>query len=184
MTSRHYGKTPLEPSILHGAHTRPASGFSLIELMLVVAIAAVVFAMALPQLTQTMRNMHLGSSSATLSSAIQAARYQAIQSGCPITMTVSTGTYLLAFEKLKTTGGIPQCDTVFTNDPRGSLPWASSDIALVGAPQTMEFNPSGTVSITGVLFPNNFTIQIMDMPSSASKTISISGVGSVKVTAP
>jgi prepilin-type N-terminal cleavage/methylation domain-containing protein len=159
---------------------RRCAGFSLVELLVVVAVACILMGMTLPAINRTMTAMHLGSASSSLTGALQAARYQAISIGCPVSITVATGTYQLA--TLLTPGSPPTCSTstwvaLPAPAPSGAVPYAGADITL-NTTQVLQFNPSGTVTAsTGP--PQVFTLVLSN--GSATRTITVSGVGNVKV---
>jgi prepilin-type N-terminal cleavage/methylation domain-containing protein len=166
----------------------PSAGWSLVELMVVTAVVSVLAVGSLPMITNTMHNMHLSAASSALSGAVQAARYQAISTGCPVTMAVSTGTYQLQAEKVVINSGVPACDTTFTPVQYCAnncvVPYASSEVSLV-TPYTIQFNPSGTVALSSSpLTPQSISLQLALSSSTATKTITVSGVGNVKVSVP
>jgi Tfp pilus assembly protein FimT len=155
----------------------------LIELLIVVAIATVLTAGAIPIVSTTMSNMHLGSAASSLSGAIQSARYQAIATGCPIQIAVSSGTYQLSNEPVIVTGTppVPACSTTYSS-LGGAVPYSSPDISLSpDTTQTLQLNPSGTITAVGSLAAQNFTLVLALSNSSATKTVTVSGVGNVKV---
>ena len=174
---------PQERQIARGPGS--SRGFSLIELMVVVAIVLVMLKISMPIVNSSMRAMHLGSAASSLAAGIQNARYQAISNGCPMSITVSTGSYQLAAESI--TGTPPTCTTTFVNVPgdMGLIQYATSDISLTSGTTTLYLNPNGTVTTvaTGGV-PTNFSLVLTPANGTATKTVNVSGVGNVKVTAP
>jgi prepilin-type N-terminal cleavage/methylation domain-containing protein len=59
-------------------HSGPQSGFSLIELLIVVAVGLIVVGVAVPQVVEAMRQASLNTSVQTVASAIRGARYSAV----------------------------------------------------------------------------------------------------------
>ena len=187
----------------------PASnrGFKLLELMVVVAIAGIISAMALPSISMTLTNMHLYSSASTIAGIIQSTRYQALSSGCPfeVVLTPSTNSYQIETEQVITSGSAPPyCNTTtvaatgtaysyFCGNAHSStacaIPFATSDVAFtvaVNGTQTatpvLVLNPSGTVSNTStVTSPATFTIVFAPAKGSQTHTVIISGVGHVTI---
>jgi type II secretory pathway pseudopilin PulG len=170
---------------------RPAvssSGFTILELVMVLAIAMILLKISLPVINTSLHNMHLNSAASSLAGAIQSARYQAISTGCPININVSATpvngmlTYQVATEPIS--GTPPACGASFVNG--GLIPYSSSDISVSSATPsaTLQLNPSGTVGTVGVSTPTNFTIALAQLNGAETKLVTVSGVGNVKITCP
>lgn len=160
-----------------------AAGFSLVEILIVLGVVSVVSAMAIPKITTAMSNLHLASAASSISGAIQGARYQAISTGCPIQIAVSSQTYQLMNEPIVMTGSpaVPACSSSYAN-LGSAVPYSSSDVSLSpSTTQTLQLNPSGTISAAGSSAAQTFTLVMALSNSSAIKTITVSGVGNVKV---
>jgi len=153
-----------------------APGFTLIELVVVVAIVLVISAMAMPMARNMIRSYRLNAAASSISGAIQSTRYQAIMVGCPYTLAFSSSsiTYQAATQNI--TGTPPACATSYSN-VGGAVPWATSPEISLSSSVTLTFNPSGTVTSnqTGSP-PTTLTIGVGGM----TKTITVSGVGNVK----
>jgi len=169
----------------HNAAQRRAAGFTMIELLVVVAIAMILAAVSLPVITTTLYNMHLGSAASSLSGAIQSTRYQAISVGCPFTITVNASpanSYQLQTEAVS--GTPPACATTYTNLPApyaNPVPFANADVTIA-ATTTIVLNPSGTVStVSTPTIPAYPPISIVLAHGATTKTVSVSGVGNVQV---
>lgn len=162
-----------------------SAGFSLLEMLFVVALILVMGAMAMPTLMRTQRNYHLNQAAAAVTGAIQATRYQAMMRGCPFTLAIpqtnaarTNATYQLQTQAF--TGTPPTCAAAFSNYPVGGLatPWSSSQDVSLAAATTLQFNPNGTVQpVTG-------TLTLVLSNASTTNTITVSGVGNVKTTSP
>jgi prepilin-type N-terminal cleavage/methylation domain-containing protein len=160
-----------------------AKGFSLIEVTVAVGIAVILMATAFPIMNTTMTSMHLGSAASSLAGAIQDTRYMAISLGCPYTLTVlpSQNSYQLATEPIS--GTPPACGASFVN-VGNPVPFASSDISTTFNTPIL-LNPSGTVAAVGSsTLPQSFSIPLTSYHSAATKHVTVTGVGDVKVTAP
>lgn len=154
-----------------------SAGFSLIEMLVTIGIMLVMLAMSLPFLHGSRRSYHLSQAAAAATGAIQAARYRAIMTGCPysITFTATTTTYQLQTQPL--TGTPPACDPTWSNV--GALtPWVFSKDVSMSPTTTLRFNPNGMVVATAG--STTFTLSNGD----TTNTITVSGVGYVKVTNP
>jgi len=160
--------------------TDRSGGFTLLELMLVVAVALVMLKISLPVINTSLSNLYLGSAASSLAGAIQSARFQAISLGCPVQIAVSSTTYQISAESI--TGSPPTCTTTFSN-VGSAVQFASSQISLSPS-TTLQLNPNGTVTAAGGTIPTNFSLVLSQLKGTQTKTVRVSGVGYVKVTAP
>jgi Tfp pilus assembly protein FimT len=181
-----------------------SGGFKILELILVVAISLVMLSIGLPKISTILSNMHLGSSANALASAIQSARFQAISTGCPVQLAVlyarqsGQQEYQLSAEVL-TTSTPPTCAATYTSETSfnvagGPTPFTTSDISVTtvngvalsssNPSVSMYFNANGTVSTTAGSAPTTFLLVLSPSNGGNTKTVNVSGVGYVKVTAP
>jgi type IV fimbrial biogenesis protein FimT len=162
-------KTPTASRITGGAR-----GFTLIELVIVVAVILLISAMAAPVARNMVRNYRLNAASSAVASAIQASRYQAIMVGCPYTLalTKASQNYQQATENI--TGTPPSCATTFSNIGT-AIPWASTKEIAISADTTLQFNPSGTVQANSGALSFDLTLGTM------KKSFTVSGVGNVDI---
>lgn len=149
-------------------------GFTLLELVVVVAIILVITAMALPFARNAIRAYRLNAAASAVSGVIQSTRYQAIMVGCPYTLSFTSGsmTYQLAAQTI--TGTPPACSTSFSN-VGSAIPWTTSAEIAIDQDVTLQFNPSGTVSATTGNMQFNLTLGTM------TKAFTVSGVGNVSI---
>jgi Tfp pilus assembly protein FimT len=165
-----------------------AAGTTLLELVVVVAIVGVLFAIAMPSFQTTFKSAHLSSATSGVTAAIQTVRFKAVVSGCPYQIIFSQGTttYQVAWEALST-GSQPTCATTFTNS--GSpISWSGTGdgISLL-ASTTLQFTPSGIVTLaSGGSSPctTGVACLVLSNGTTATSTIIVSGAGNVKVTSP
>ena len=163
---------------LRSASIKPSRrGFSLVEMVVALAIILIMMAVALPFLFGNRRSYHLTQASTAASGAIQATRYQAIMTGCSynITFTVGLTTYQVQNQPLS--GTPPACSGTWSN-LGAATPWSTTADVTMSPTTTLQFDPNGTVSVTSgsssLVFSNGFT----------TNTVIVSGVGNVKVTQP
>lgn len=151
-----------------------ASGFTLIELVIVVAIALVLSVMAAPVLRNAVRSYRLNAAASAVSGVIQGTRYQAIMVGCPYTIafTTSSTNYQLATQPI--TGSPSACSTSYSN-VGSAVPWATSNEISISQNTTLQFNPSGTVQATTGSLQFNLALGGM------TKAFTVSGVGNVSI---
>jgi prepilin-type N-terminal cleavage/methylation domain-containing protein len=168
---------------------RSAAGFSLIETVMVVAIAGVMLAISLPIATNIYQGYHLSAASSAIAGAVQSTRYQALMVGCLYTLTLTSGTTTYQVAAQAVSGAPPACATAFTN-VGGAIPWSTSgDISMnAGAATTslvLTFSPNGTVTATGGLSPCTNGVGCLVLSNAkTTNTIYVSGVGNVTVTSP
>jgi type IV fimbrial biogenesis protein FimT len=151
-----------------------ARGFTLIELVVVVAIVLVISAMAAPVARNTIRAYRLNTAATAVSSVIQSTRYQAVNIGCNYTVAFQTSTQTYQVQTQNITGTPPACATSYSN-VGGAIPWASTKEITISANTTLLFQPNGTVSAsTGAM---TFDVQLGNL----KKSFTVSGVGNVSV---
>lgn len=181
------GRRQMEMSVNQGCNVfrkdapivkRLAAGFTLLEILVVVAIGSVLTVIAVPMTISAMRSYRLMAAVSAATGAIQTARYAAIMHGCTynITFTPTTQSYQV------TSAGT--CTTPYTGQV---IPISGSGDIAVSPAVTYQFAPGGTVT------PLNTDFQIaLVNPATGlaytqagwSNTISVSGVGNVTVRSP
>lgn len=154
-------------SRLRPSRSRYAAGYSLVELLIVVAIALLMAAFAIPATRSAIASYQLSAAVDSATGAIQGARYQAIMQGYP---------YQVAFSSTNNTFQVlneaPPA-TSFTN-VGSAVPLSAVGITL-SAPTTFQFKPNGSVS--AVVGTMSFTITY----NGTTKTITVSNYGSINV---
>ena len=159
---------------------RTAAGFSLLEMLVVVAIAMVLSAMAIPMTINAMRSYKLNAAVAAATGAIQSTRYAAIMHGYPgtgvpgygyeITFTPSTNSYQVY-------AMVPPATTYSAVGT--PIPIAPVGDVSISRTVTFQFSAGGTVTETS----NNMTFSITNAYG-GSNTITVTGVGNVSVASP
>ena len=146
-----------------------SDGYSLVEILITLAVVSTMAAMALPTTMNALRNYRLSAAVSAATGPISAARYQAIMHAYPynITFNSTNATYQVASEQPPATS--------FTNLPGGALPLSGAGDVTINQTTTLQFNANGTVSATtGTM---SFTIS----NGILTKEISVTGVGDVSV---
>ena len=164
-------------STQHSARTD--RGFSLVELVIVVAIALIVMAMAVPVIRRTLQFYALRSGVTSLTGAIQAARYQAIFHGCRYQVVFNAAAYNYTVANQVPAAGVSACTGVY-GAPGAAIPLMGRGVAL-GATTTMQFLPDGTV--VTVPATNPMTLQLTYTGSALpTQQIRVSTYGKITVT--
>ena len=154
-------------------HARGSRGFTLLELVGVLAVALVMSSMAAPVIQSSLSSFRLRSAVASVTGAIQSTRYRAIFDGCPyqITLDKSANTY-----QVSSTVTGAGCAAAFTA-VGGPIPFGSLSQVALNQNVTLQFSPGGSIQvITGSLAFN-----INAMGSSNQKAITVTKYGSIKV---
>lgn len=148
--------------------TNSESGFTLIEMLVVVFITMLLAAVSIPLVQGTLQSYRLNSAATAASSAIQNVRFQCVMLGYPFQISFDPAS--LSYQVLSMA---PNANA-FT-DVGGPVPIATGGNISLSPPTVLQFSPGGTVqAVTGSL---SFTLTNGTM----TKTISVSGVGNVTI---
>lgn len=167
---------------------RATLGFSLIELLVVLAIGTVLTVIAVPITINAMKSYRLTAAVSAATGAIQATRYAAIMHGYPGTGSPGYGyevTFTPATNSYQVYAMVPPA---ITYSPVGTaVPISRLGDATISRTVTYQFSAGGTVTETSIV--PNMAFQITNCgsppcPVGESNTITVSGVGNVSVTTP
>ena len=169
---------------------RSAAGFTLLEILVVIGIALVITAIAVPMASNAMRSYRLMAAVSAATGAIQSTRYAAIMHGYPYEITFTPPkTYQILTEIPPATTYSPVVNLGGTLVPTSPIPITGAGDMAISRPVTFQFMPGGTVTETS----NNMVFQIYYInpatdtaytTSGSSNTITVSGVGNVSVRSP
>jgi prepilin-type N-terminal cleavage/methylation domain-containing protein len=169
-------------------NTRPRSrarvsrGFTLLELVLVVAVGMILAAMAIPVITNTMRVYRMRSAVTSLTGAITSSRYQAIFHGCKSQVVFTASTYSYQVQSEAPAYGGLACAAAFSN-VGGAVPLMGEGVALSPATITLTFSPGGSVTSTPAASPITLTLTYTGFTTTVpTETITVSNYGNVTVT--
>jgi prepilin-type N-terminal cleavage/methylation domain-containing protein len=147
---------------------REGAGFSLIETLLVLVIATILSAIAIPAFLNAMKTYRLSAAVSAATGAIQSTRFQAIMRGYQyqITFTPSTLSYQV-YNKVPPATSFSAVGS--------AVPIARLGDVTLDQTVTLTFNANGTVSPTAGNMPFSISNGIV------TKAINVSGVGNVSV---
>lgn len=150
-----------------------SQGFSLLELVTVLAVALIMAAMALPVIQSSLRNFRLRAAVSSVTGAIQSTRYQAIFDGCPyaVSFNKANNTYQVSSA---VTGGA--CAVTLTN-VGGAIPFGNPAEVALSQDLTLQFSPGGSVQV--IAGASTFNLSYLGTPN--QKTIKVTKYGSVTV---
>jgi len=147
------------------------TGFSLLELCIVLAIMMVLLSASVPTVMSTINNYKLTGATQSITWAIQSSRYQAIMKGYSFELTVapSTKTYQILSK-------IPPA-AAFSN-VGNAVPITSAPVTITPSATTLQFSPNGTITvITGNSNPNTIALTYL----TKTQTITVTNYGSITV---
>jgi MSHA pilin protein MshC len=129
---------------VRGGARRPAAGFTLVELIVVIVLMAIIAAFAAPRF-MTRGDLEGPAFAHELAAAARYAQKMAVASGCPVRLVVAGTGYRLLQPQAEPGAA---CDTVFTRDvlhPGSGLAFAAATPAgtSLGANLTVEFDAHG-----------------------------------------
>lgn len=154
------------------ARVRPRRpfGFTLIELMVVLAIILIVTAMAIPLIGSALAQYRMNSTVLSVTGIMQATRYRAISSGYPYRVLFSSAalTYQVQND--------PNSNGTYAN-VGNAVPIASPSFQpVMNADLTLQFRPNGAVSVVTGALPMTITM------NNNVKTITVGTYGNINVT--
>lgn len=163
---------------LHRRSASSSRGFTLLEVMLVLAIGMILAGMAVPIINNTIRVYAMRSAITSLTGTISSSRYQAIFHGCKSQVVFTAAAYSYQVQSEAPAFGGLACGAAFTN-VGGVTPLMGRGVTL-NANITLTFSPGGSVSSTPAASPIQL---ILAYPGTTlpAETITVSNYGNVTV---
>ena len=172
--------SPKQHRTLARVRERGSRGFTLLELVLVVAVGMVLAAMAVPVIGNTMRIYSMRSAISSLTGAISSSRYQAIFHGCKSQVVITKATYSYQVQSEAPAFGGQACAAAFTN-VGGAIPLMGRGVAL-SSDITLTFSPGGSVISNPAASPITLTLSYPGFVATVpTETITVSNYGNITV---
>lgn len=152
---------------------RSNRGFSLVELVTVVAVGLIMAAISVPLIQNITKTMRLNAAVSAVTGTMQSTRYRAIYDGCPYAVSFfkASNTYQIASE---VTGGA--CAVSMSNVGT-AVPFANPSFISLDRDLTFQFSPGGSVTVT--TGTNSFNLSYVGTTN--PKTVKVTKYGSITV---
>jgi cell division protein FtsL len=161
--------------------TRSARGFTVLELVIVVAIAMIMAAMATPIITNTLRVYKMRSGITSVTSAISSGRYQSIFHGCKTQIVFTASSYSYQIQSEQPAIGGQAFLAAFAN-VGGVVPLMGKGVAI-NQNVTFTFSPGGGVTSTPAMNPMQMVLTYPGFTGTVpQETIQVSNYGNITVT--
>ena len=171
MEQRH--TQPQSVGFWHGLALRH-EGFSVVELLIVLAVGTILSAIAIPMFNRAMINMRMNSTVSGITGAISKTRYRAIYNSQVYTLAITAPANTYVVKNVNTNTGDP------------SVPLPSQAIVLnggVNATYTFTLCPNGTVYGAGGACPGNSTAPVLAVAYQGRQiNVNVSSAGNATTT--
>jgi len=148
-------------------------GASILELVIVMAVASIMAAIAVPLVSNLQRTMRLNAAVSAVAGTMQSTRYRAIYDGCPYAVAFSKATNTSQISS-EVTGGA--CAAALTNVGT-AVPFADPRRISLDQDVTFQFSPGGSVTVTNGT--NSFNLNAIGTTN--PKNIKVTKYGSITV---
>ncbi|HEY0661789.1 MAG TPA: GspH/FimT family pseudopilin [Lysobacter sp.] len=171
-------------------------GFTLVELMVTLAVAAILLALATPSLAELLRRNRIAAANNELVTALNVARAEALRRGRPVTVCASADQRSCAASTNWATGWVVFEDSVNAGAPAGPAaraadydnrmisvsPAAAADFSLTGADQWYRYAPTGSLSwnTVGGGSERSFLLRNSTCTGNQARRITVNRIGRIR----
>jgi prepilin-type N-terminal cleavage/methylation domain-containing protein len=152
-----------------GRHSGNSRGFSLIEMLVMLAIGTILTVMAIPSVRSGLRNYRLEGAISSVTWAVHSTRYQALMEGYPFQVILSSTANTYQIQSSPTGTGGPYSN-VGTAVPFSAYP------VILSADTTLNFRPNGFVQATTGTLTFNVAYQ------GVCQKLAVTNYGNVSIT--
>lgn len=151
-----------------------ARGFTLLEVLIVVAIVFVLAALSMPLVQNTFAYFRLRGAASSVTGAIQSTRYQALQNGYPYAVALNKAASIYQIQNDPTNAGL------FVNVGNAIPLSGSGNPVALDADKSFTFRPSGRV-FSPQADANGNTTLTLTASNGKTATITVSRYGNINV---
>lgn len=171
-------------------------GFTLVELLVTLAVAAILLALATPSLAELLRGNRLAAANNELVTALNVARAEALRRGRPVTVCASADQRSCAASTNWATGWVVFEDTVNSGAPSAPAaraagddnrliavsPAADAGFVLTGADQWYRYAPTGSLSwnTVGGGSERSFVLRNNTCTGNQARHITVNRIGRIR----
>jgi len=172
-------------------------GFTLVELIVALAVAAILLAMAVPSLGDLLRNNRLAAANNELVTSLNVARAEALRRGRPVTVCASADQRSCASSNNWATGWVVFEDTVNTGAPSAPTaaraadydtrmiavsPATDTGLSLGGADHWYRYAPTGSLSwnTVGGGSERSFVLRNSECRGNQVRRITVNRIGRIR----
>jgi len=127
------------------ARSRQSTGFTLVELMVAVAVFAILISVGLPQFRQMLKNYQVRVAAESVANGLQRARAEAVARNAPVQFVLGTGTSWTVDYVTKPVPTDPPLDTRSSGEGSANVALVAVAADLSTAATTITFNNLGQV---------------------------------------
>lgn len=159
----------------------------MVEVLVVLAIALTVTAIAIPQITSTLRRYSIDQAQIAVSAAIQTSRARAMSSGLPVRLTFTSANRTYSVDTIVSDGSCDPSTSVcaYSVPVSASIPFTGTSGLTLASDTILYMRPSGLVLATdGTTVPCSLTTKVKTLQltyKTLNRTIDVGCYGKLTV---